>query len=158
MRFVNGTKKHDGLCRSSGVVSTYVHAVLRGDTTVPRRLQQDLAPTALQTLRRAVTDLVHRCEVSESGSATVLPRGGGDATIVDRTDAAKLHKHLGELKRAETEARARARAQASARTSAQSSAQASAQTSAQSSARTSVQASERTSARASDVPRVRDPV
>ena len=106
MRFVQGTKKHDGLCRSSGLVNAYVDAVLAGDAVTTRRLQQDLAPTPLQKVKAAVADIARRC--AQAGSATVLPRGGGDASVVQTSDLPLLADHVQQLTVAVSEAKARA--------------------------------------------------
>ena len=106
VRFGPGTKKHDGLCRSSGLVSTYVAAALAGDTVTTQRLQQDLAPTPLQKVKVSLADIARRC--TQDGSATVLPRGGGDASIVQDSDLPLLAQHVQQLKVAVSSAKARA--------------------------------------------------
>jgi hypothetical protein len=105
VRFGQGTKKHDGLCRSSGLVSTYVEAALAEDTVTTQRLQQDLAPTPLQKLKAAIADIVRRC--AKDGSATILPRGGGDASVVHTADLPLLEQHVQQLKAAISDAKAR---------------------------------------------------
>ena len=88
-------------------MGTYVDAVYNQDTCTTQRLQQDLAPTPLQKIRAALTSIVRRC--TKEGSAIILPRGGGDASSIDRATIPAIQDHIEQLSVAIDEAHARKR-------------------------------------------------